>query len=179
MYKLKRVNSGSRSVLPWDALPVRGTLFSPARWRPFSLVPTTSSAAPPSQTAASSCVAPTAACPRVSPLQPVKRSQSSAALCRPLSPSLTPTSLADPPFVPLTPDFPSTPQEPMILWFPLISGSLFPSLSLVFSLSSVPPLLPFLVSLEAVGRAPVQVEHACARRSACVRAPVFHRLMLL
>lgn len=55
-----------RSVLPWDVLPVRGTLCSPALLLPSSPVPTTSCASLPSQKATSTSVAPTVGCLPVS-----------------------------------------------------------------------------------------------------------------
>lgn len=136
------VGSCSRSVLPWDALPATGTLFLPALSRPFSLVPTTSSASPPSRTAALICAAPTAACPLVSEMQPVNRAQRSVALSCPCPPH--------PPFDPSRTCFSAmSPRREMcgplvfaILLFPLIPHA--PPLALQLVLC--PPLLSLLVS---------------------------------
>lgn len=108
LYKLiwDAVNSCFRSVLPWDALPVRGTLFLPVPSRPFSPVPTTSFVLQPSQTAASICVAPTAACPLVSEMPPVNCDSVALSFPHP------PTSLPNSPFYPShTSFFPHYSQE--------------------------------------------------------------------
>lgn len=67
---IKTVFFYCRSVLPWDVLPVRGTLCLPALLLPSSPVPTTSCASLPSQKATSTSVAPTADCQPVSALLP-------------------------------------------------------------------------------------------------------------
>lgn len=115
------LNSCFRSVLPWDALPVRGTLFLPALWHPFSPVPTTSFASRPSRTAASICVAPTAACPLVSEKPPVNRAQRSAALSFPR---------------------PSTRLHQIHLFIPLTNFSHYPQEINVSSARSRDPLVP-------------------------------------
>ena len=147
------MNSCSRSVLPWDALPVRGTLFSPALWRPFSPVPTTSFASQPSRTAASICVAPTAACPLVSEAQRVNRAQCSVALSCPC-PLHPPLSSANSPVYPSHTFFHSIPQEinvwPACVCDPRVPSNPVPSLTSPsgftagsLSLSSLPPCFPW------------------------------------